>query len=74
MFSTKSEITQNLFNLQDIAYRDFQAKLIPTVASETVIGVRTPALRAFAKQLIKDGMHTQIVINGYWTILQKARE
>lgn len=54
MFSTKSEITQNLFNLQDIAYRDFQAKLIPTVAPETVIGVRTPVLRAFAKQLRKN--------------------
>ena len=54
MLSTKSEITQNLFALQDTAYRDFQAKLIPTVSPESVIGVRTPALKAFAKSLVKD--------------------
>ena len=54
MLSTKSEITQNLFALQDTAYRDFQAKLIPTVSPDCVIGVRTPALKALAKTLVKD--------------------
>ena len=54
MLSTKSEITQNLFALQDTTYRDFQAKLIPTVAPDCVIGVRTPALKALAKTLVKD--------------------
>lgn len=39
-----------LFALKDPSYRDFQCKLMPTVPSETVIGVRTPALRAFAQQ------------------------
>ena len=47
------EIRQELFNLQDLKYRDFQAKLIPTVSPETVIGVRTPALRLYAKELAK---------------------
>ena len=46
-----SEIRNELFSLQDKKYRDFQAKLIPTVAPETIIGVRTPALRQYAKQL-----------------------
>ena len=54
MLSTKSEITQNLFALQDTAYRDFQAKLIPSVSPDCVIGVRTPALKALAKTLVKD--------------------
>ena len=48
-----SAITSELFRLQDIKYRDFQAKLIPTVAAETIIGVRTPALRSLAKELLK---------------------
>lgn len=52
---TKAEITSHLFNLQDIAYRDFQAKLIPNIALDSVIGVRTPLLRSFAKELYKEG-------------------
>lgn len=48
-----NEIRKELFALQDTKYRDFQVKLIPTVDPETVIGVRTPELRKYAKQLIK---------------------
>lgn len=44
-------IIHELFKLQDLQYRDFAIKLIPTVNPATVIGVRTPALRSFAKQL-----------------------
>ena len=51
---TKTEITSHLFSLQDIAYRDFQAKLIPNIALDSVIGVRTPILRSFAKELYKE--------------------
>lgn len=47
------EIREELFRLQDIKYRDFQGKLIPTVAPDTVIGVRTPELRKYAKELLK---------------------
>ncbi len=47
------EIREELFRQQDKTYRDFQKKLIPTVAEDTVIGVRTPALRAYAKDLGK---------------------
>lgn len=42
-----------LFAMQDAAYRDFQAKLIPNIPYETIIGVRTPALRAFSKEFWK---------------------
>ena len=48
------KIQQELFVLQDIAYGDFQAKLMPTIAREKVIGVRTPALRKYAKELAKE--------------------
>lgn len=38
-----------LRELQDPAYRDFHCKLMPTVDPRRVIGVRTPALRKFAR-------------------------
>ena len=46
-------IIDQLFALQDIAYGDFQAKLIPTVDRSNIIGVRTPALRNLAQQISK---------------------
>ena len=45
-----TEIQNRLFSMQDAVYRDFQCRLMPTVPPETVIGVRTPALRALAKE------------------------
>ncbi len=45
------KIRQELFSLQDPGYKSFQCALMPTVDPDTVIGVRTPALRAFAKRL-----------------------
>ena len=47
------EIREELFRLRDENYRDFQAKLIPGMEPDTMIGVRTPALRAYAKELSK---------------------
>ena len=45
---------EKLFALQDVKYRDFQKKLIPTVDPENIIGVRTPELRQLAKKLRKE--------------------
>lgn len=45
------EIHERLKNLKDETYRDFQSKLVPNISKETILGVRTPALRAFAKDL-----------------------
>lgn len=47
------EIREELYRLQDSKYREFQSKLIPTVTPDSVIGVRTPALRKYAKELAK---------------------
>lgn len=46
-------IRSRLFELQDIAYRDFHSKLMPTVNKEHIIGVRTPDLRKLAKEISK---------------------
>ena len=47
----KDTIQEKLFALQDLNYRQFQAKLMPTVDPEQIIGVRMPALRKLAKEL-----------------------
>lgn len=45
------EIKRKLFTLQDIKYRDFHSKLMPDIDKETVIGIRVPVLRKFAKSI-----------------------
>ncbi len=45
------EIQKKLIELKDDTYREFQCKLVPNISKETILGVRTPALRAFAKEL-----------------------
>jgi 3-methyladenine DNA glycosylase AlkD len=47
-------ITAELFRLQDTGYAAMQVRIIPTVSADRIIGVRTPALRALAKELARD--------------------
>lgn len=47
------QVQSELFAMQDLTYRDFHAKLMPTIEKERIIGVRTPRLRAFAKEFGK---------------------
>lgn len=47
-------IRDRLLSMQDEDYRDFCAGLMPTIDRENIIGIRTPALRAYAKELTKD--------------------
>ncbi len=50
---TTDKILEDLFKLRDEKYREFQSKLIPNIASDSIIGVRTPDLRNYAKRLAK---------------------
>lgn len=52
---TNNEIRNKLLSLGDDSYRDFHSKLIPTVDKSRIIGVRTPVLREFSKELYKQG-------------------
>lgn len=45
------KIVKELFEMQDEKYRDFQSALIPGSDLEKVIGIRTPLLRKYAKNL-----------------------
>ena len=58
-----NNIRDKLFRLQDKKYHDFQIKLIPTVNPATIIGVRTPELRKFAKEIIRN--------NDYYAFLEE---
>lgn len=48
------KIVDFLFKNQDKTYRQFQSKLTPTVDIKNIVGVRTPILRKFAKELLKE--------------------
>lgn len=50
----RERIREALFAAQDLSYKEFHGKLMPTVDPELIIGVRTPQLRALAKNLKKE--------------------
>ena len=49
-----NSIQKKLFSLQDKKYKELQAKIIPNIDADSIIGVRTPELRLFAKELVKE--------------------
>lgn len=53
MTDTEKYVCEKLFSMQDLKYKKFHSKLMPTVESDLVIGVRTPELRKFAKEFSK---------------------
>ena len=53
MSKINAEIKNHLYELKETDYKEFMAKLIPTVDPGTVLGIRTPALRNYAKELAK---------------------
>jgi len=56
-----TELQKELFQLQDEGYRDFHASLMPTVPKKTIIGIRVPVLRSFAKQFFKTEQKNQFL-------------
>lgn len=43
-----------LFEKQDKAFAEFHRRLVPNLEPQKIIGVRTPQLRALAKQIVKE--------------------
>lgn len=54
MSGTSGLMRRELEALADPAYREFQARLVPTVDPKRILGVRTPALRALARRLVRE--------------------
>ena len=50
-----TEIQEKLIALAEPGYRDFMAPLLPNLPRERILGVRTPALRSYAKELNRAG-------------------
>ena len=44
-------VYEMLLDVKDDKYREFQAKLVPNVSPDTIIGVRTPDMRKIAKEV-----------------------
>ena len=51
----QEDIEAFLTSHADEGYRAFQAKLIPNIDAATIVGVRTPDLRKFAKEFARRG-------------------
>ena len=49
-----TELQQRLFELQDLKYREFHSRLMPGVDKDKIIGIRTPVLKKFAKEYMKE--------------------
>ena len=51
----RTDLIRELESLQDSEYLEMQRKIIPSADPDSIIGVRTPELRALAKELLKSG-------------------
>lgn len=58
-----NEVQSHLFELRDEKYKQFTSRLLPTVDSELIIGVRTPLLRQFARQFSKTSMAARFLVS-----------
>ena len=57
-------VYEMLLEVKDDKYKDFQAKLVPNISPDTIIGVRTPDMRKIAKEVfnsdLKDGFLAEL--------------
>ena len=47
-------VYEKLVEVKDDEYKEFQAKLVPNISPDVIIGVRTPQMRAVAKEVFAD--------------------
>ncbi len=50
-----NKYAKHLFELSDEKCREFNAKLIPNIDKKTIIGVKIPLIRNYAKELVRSG-------------------
>lgn len=61
MNEAEKYVRERLFAMRDLGYRDFHAKLVPNIDKEKIIGVRTPALRKFAREFAKSSLAAEFL-------------
>jgi len=47
------KILDRLMEVRDDKYKEFQAKLVPNIQPETILGIRTPEMRKIAKEVFE---------------------
>ena len=57
----KTDLHRKLYDLQDLKYREMQIRIIPSIDPGSVIGVRTPALKTMAKEILKTGNYKEFL-------------
>lgn len=71
-------LREELFNNQDLEYKAFHSRLVPTVKPDKIIGVRIPVLRKIAKNLAKEKTefsseyYEEIMVKGFLIGYQKC--
>lgn len=58
---SKNSILCSLYAAADAVYRDFNSKIVPTVNMKKIIGVRTPVLRAMARDMAETGVYKDFI-------------
>ncbi len=57
----KNNVIKSLYAVADAVYKDFNSSLVPTVDKNCFIGVRTPKLRAMARDMLKSGVYKDFI-------------
>lgn len=71
-------LREEIFANQDLKYREFHKKLIPTVSEDKFVGVRVPVLRRIAKQALRENaenkceLYEEIMVYGFTIGLKKC--
>lgn len=61
MNQPQTAIQTRLFEMQDLDYRDFQSRLMPGISKDQIIGVRTPELRRYAKEVFHSDLREEFL-------------
>lgn len=63
------DLRKELFKNQDLQYKEFHKKLLPTVDEDKIIGVRIPVLRKIAKKLTDNNFlwdyYEEVMLHGF---------
>ena len=72
------ELREELFRHQDLTYQSFHKRIVPTVPSERIIGVRLPVLRKIARQAFRENAgnrreyYEEVMVYGFTLGMKKG--
>lgn len=55
------DFRKDLLELKDDSYKEFHKKLMPTVDEDTIIGIRMPVLKKYAKDIVKQAKEDEVL-------------